>query len=65
MNQSLKIIKISAFSLAVGFFSRVHLETAQITCLIMTWKKCNKNDEGVSIGSTVESINLGTIDQAL
>lgn len=58
-------MKISTPSSDVGFFSRIHLETAQITCLITGWKKCNINDKGVSIGSTDESINLGIIDQAL
>lgn len=65
MNQSLGDNKISTLPSDVGFFSRVHLETAQITCPITTWRKCNINDEGVSMGSTDESINFGIIDQAL
>lgn len=60
-----KVIKISALSSDVDFFSRVYIETAQITCLITSCKKCNINDEGVSIGSADESINLDIIDQAL
>jgi hypothetical protein len=60
-----KIIKISSLLSDAGFFSRVDLETAQITCPITTWKKCNINDEGVSTVSTDESINFGIIDQAL
>lgn len=59
-----QIIEISPLSSDVGFFPRV-LEAAQITCLITSWKKCSINDEGVSVGSADESINLGIIDQAL